>query len=72
MSKIIFSTKEITILQKNANRKRVSERPLHIQIPLKADLWMSICLHGFDVNIIRINRIEQSAYSRRKIITKMD
>ncbi|WP_448162812.1 HTH domain-containing protein [Bacillus mobilis] len=72
MSKIIFSTKEIKKLQNNLNVQRVSERAItytesfknrFIDEYLVGKLPRQIFIeNGFDVNVIGMKRIEQSAY----------
>ena len=76
MSKIIFSPQEIHILQKNPNVKRVSERAItytdafknpFIDEYLIGKLPRQILIkNSFDVDVIGINRIEQSAYRWKK------
>jgi putative transposase len=72
MSKITFSTKEIKALQKNPNVQRVSERSITYTDAFK-NRFMNEYLAGklprqiftendFDVDVIGIKRIEQSAY----------
>lgn len=81
MSKIIFSTKEIKKLQNNSNVQRVSERAItytesfknrFIDEYLAGKLPRQIFIeNGFDVNVIGMKRIEQSAYRWKKLMKKM-
>jgi len=80
MSKIIFSTKEIKKLQNNSNVQRVSERAITYTESFKSrfiDEYVAGKLprqifieNGFDVNVIGMKRIEQSAYRWKKIYEK--
>ncbi len=80
MSKIIFSPKEINILQKNPNVQRVSERAITYTDTFK-NIFMDEYLigklprqifieNGFDVDVIGMKRIEQSAYRWKKAYEK--
>ncbi|MBM7647075.1 transposase InsO family protein [Scopulibacillus daqui] len=76
MTKITFSTKEIKTLQRNPNVQRVSERAItytesfknrFIDEYLMGKLPRQIFIeNGFDVDIIGMKRIEQSAYRWKK------
>lgn len=76
MSKITFSTKEIITLQKNPNVQRVSERSITYTDAFKnkfMDEYLAGKLprqifdeNGFDVDVIGIKRIEQSAHRWKK------
>ncbi|WP_050613856.1 HTH domain-containing protein [Bacillus testis] len=78
MSKITFSSKEIKLLQKNPNVQRVSERAITYTDAFKnkfIDEYMAGKLprqifreNGFDVDLIGIKRIEQSAYRWKRNI----
>ncbi|MGW6610279.1 IS3 family transposase, partial [Peribacillus butanolivorans] len=80
MSKITFSTKEIKTLQKNLNVQRVSERAITYTDSFKnrfMDEYLAGKLprqifieNGFDVDVIGIKRIEQSAYRWKKAYEK--
>lgn len=80
MSKVIFSNKEIKTLQKNSNVQRVSERAITYTDSFKnrfMDEYLSGKLprqifieNGFDVDVIGIKRIEQSAYRWKKAYEK--
>ncbi|PFJ15407.1 transposase [Bacillus cereus] len=80
MSKIIFSTKEIKKLQNNSNVQRVSERAITYTESFKSrfiDEYLAGKLprqifieNGFDVNVIGMKRIEQSAYRWKKTYEK--
>jgi len=80
MSKITFSTKEIKVLQKNPNIQRVSERSITYTDSFKSrfmDEYMAGKLprqifeeNGFDVDVIGLKRIEQSAYRWKKAYDK--
>jgi transposase InsO family protein len=80
MSKITFSTKEIKTLQKNPNVQRVSERAITYTDSFKnrfMDEYLAGKLprqifieNGFDVDVIGIKRIEQSAYRWKKAYEK--
>ena len=80
MSKITFSTKEIKTLQKNPNVQRVSERAITYTDAFKnkfMDEYLAGKLprqifkeNGFDVDVIGIKRIEQSAYRWKKAYEK--
>jgi len=80
MSKITFSTKEINILQKNPNVQRVSEKSITYTDDLKnrfIDEYQAgksprqiFEENGFDVDIIGIKRIEQSAHRWKKAYEK--
>lgn len=88
MTKITFSTKEINILQKNPNVHRVSERSITYTDDFKnrfIDEYLTgrfprqiFTENGFDVDIIGIKRIEQSAsrwkraYEKNGLIGLMD
>ena len=76
MSKITFSSKEIKTLQKNPNVHRVSERSItytedfknrfidgHLAGKLPRQIFVE---NGFDVDVIGIKRIEQSAHRWKK------
>ncbi|MFJ3389405.1 HTH domain-containing protein [Lysinibacillus sp. NPDC086135] len=79
-SKITFSTNEIKILQKNPNVKRVSERAITYTDAFKnkfMDEYLSGKLprqifmeNNFDVDVIGMKRIEQSAYRWEKAYEK--
>ncbi|WP_255505060.1 HTH domain-containing protein [Lysinibacillus sphaericus] len=81
-SKITFSTKEIKILQKNPNVKRVSERAITYTDAFKnkfMDEYLSGKLprqifmeNNFDVDVIGMKRLEQSAYRWEKPMKRMD
>ena len=75
-SKITFSSKEIKTLQKNPNVHRVSERSItytedfknrfidgHLAGKLPRQIFVE---NGFDVDVIGIKRIEQSAHRWKK------
>ncbi|MDQ0215911.1 hypothetical protein J2S13_002331 [Oikeobacillus pervagus] len=78
MSKITFSTKDINILQKNPNIQRVSERSITYTDDFKnrfIDEYQTGKFprqifeeNGFNVEIIGIKRIEQSAYRWKKAV----
>lgn len=80
MSKITFSSKEIKVLQKNPNIQRVSERSITYTDSFKSrfmDEYLAGKLprqifeeNGFDVDILGIKRIEQSAYRWKKSYDK--
>lgn len=80
MSKITFSTKEIKTLQKNPNVQRVSERAITYTDAFKnrfMDEYLAGKLprkifteNGFDVDVIGMKRIEQSAYRWKKAYEK--
>ncbi|WP_066371437.1 IS3 family transposase [Neobacillus fumarioli] len=80
MSKITFSTKEINILQKNPNVQRVSEKSITYTDDFKnrfIDEYQAgksprqiFEENGFDVDIIGIKRIEQSAHRWKKAYEK--
>ena len=80
MSKITFSTKEIKTLQKNPNVQRVSERVITYTDSFKnrfmdeylvGKLPRQIFIeNGFDVDIIGMKRIEQSAHRWKKSYEK--
>jgi putative transposase len=80
MSKITFSTTEINTLQKNPNVQRVSERSITYTDDFRnrfIDEYLSGKLprqifaeNGFDVNVIGIKRIEQSACRWKKAYEK--
>lgn len=80
MSKIKFSTREIKILQKNPNVQRVSERAItytesfknrfldeHQSGKLPRQIFTE---NSFDVDLIGIKRVEQSAYRWKKAYKK--
>lgn len=80
MSKIIFSKIEINMLQQNPNVKRVSERGITYTTDFKnkfideyqagklpRQIFIDNC---FDVDVIGIKRIEQSAYRWKKAFDK--
>lgn len=80
MSKLIFSIKEINALKKNPNVQRVSERAITYTDSFK-DRFMDEYLagkfprqifteNGFDVDVIGMKRIEQSAYRWKKAYEK--
>lgn len=76
MSKITFTSREIKLLQKNPNVQRVSERSITYTDAFKnrfIDEYMTGKLPrqifmegGFDVDLIGMKRIEQSAYRWKK------
>ena len=76
MSKITFSTKEIKTLQKNSNIHCVSERAITYTDAFKnrfMDEYLAGKLprqifadNGFDVDVIGMKRIEQSAHRWKK------
>ncbi|MFS0883577.1 IS3 family transposase [Metabacillus niabensis] len=76
MSKITFTAKEIEALQKNPNVQRVSERSITYTDTFKnkfMDEYLAGKLprqifyeNGFDVDVIGIKRIEQSAHRWKK------
>lgn len=80
MSKITFSSKEIKLLQKNPNIQRVSDRAItytdafknkFIDEYLAGKLPRQIFIeNGFDVDLIGIKRIEQSAHRWKKAYEK--
>ncbi|MDQ0216868.1 transposase InsO family protein [Oikeobacillus pervagus] len=80
MSKITFSTKDINILQKNPNIQRVSERSITYTDDFKnrfIDEYQTGKFprqifeeNGFNMEIIGIKRIEQSAYRWKKAYEK--
>jgi transposase InsO family protein len=80
MSKITFSTREITALQNNLNVKRVSERAItytdtfknrFMDEYLRGKLPRQIFIeNGFDVDVLGMKRIEQSAYRWKKAYEK--
>lgn len=80
MSKITFSTEEINTLQKNPNVQRVSDRSITYTDDFKnrfMDEYLAGKLprqifveNGFDVDVIGIKRIEQSAYRWKKAYEK--
>ncbi|MFP3917129.1 IS3 family transposase [Lysinibacillus telephonicus] len=80
MSKIIFSLKEIKTLEKNPNVQRVSERAITYTDTFKntfLDEYLAGKLprqifeeNGFDVDVIGIKRIEQSAYRWKRAYEK--
>ncbi|MCO7177210.1 IS3 family transposase [Sporolactobacillus kofuensis] len=80
MSKIIFSTKEIKMLQNNPNVQSVSERAItytdafknrFIDEYLAGKLPKQIFIeNGFDMSIIGMKRIEQAAYRWKKAYDK--
>jgi len=80
MSKITFIPKEIKTLQKNPNVERVSERSITYTDAFKnkfMDEYLTGKLprqifeeNGFDVDVIGIKRIEQSAYRWNKAYEK--
>jgi len=80
MSKIIFSTKEVKMLQKNPNVQSVSERAITYTDSFKnrfMDEYLGGKLprkifieNGFDVDVIGMKRIEQSAYRWKKAYEK--
>ncbi|WP_138420940.1 IS3 family transposase [Aquibacillus sediminis] len=80
MSKITFSTREIKILQRNPNVQRVSERAItytdafknkfldeYLTGKMPRQIFME---NGFDVDVIGLKRIEQSAYRWKKAYEK--
>lgn len=80
MSKITFSTKEIKALQKNPNVQRVSDRAITYTDSFKSR-FMDEYLAGklprqiftendFDLEVIGIKRMEQSAYRWKKAYEK--
>lgn len=80
MSKIIFTKQEIKILQNNTNVARVSERAITYTDAFKhtfLDAYLAGKLprhifeeNGFDVEVIGMKRIEQSAYRWKKAYEK--
>ena len=80
MSKITFSNKEIKILQKNPNVQRISDLAITYTDDFKnkfMDEYLAGKLprqifeeNGFDMNILGIKRIEQSAYRWKKAYEK--
>jgi putative transposase len=80
MSKITFSTKEIKTLQKNSNVQHVSERAITYTDSFKnrfMDEYLAGKLprqifkeNGFDVEVIGMKRIEQSAHRWKKAYEK--
>ncbi|MFH7819150.1 IS3 family transposase [Neobacillus thermocopriae] len=80
MSKITFSSKEINMLQKNPNVQRVSERSITYTDDFKnrfIDEYQAGKFprqifeeNGFDVDVIGIKRIEQSAHGWKKAYEK--
>ncbi len=80
MSKITFSSKEINILRKNPNVQRVSERAITYTDNFKnkfIDEYQTGKFprqifeeNGFDVDVIGIKRIEQSAHRWKKTYEK--
>src|SRR3954454_21839351 len=80
MSKITFSTKEIKILQKNPNAQRVSSLAITYTDEFKnkfMDEYQAGKLprqifeeNGFDMDILGMKRIEQSAYRWKKAYEK--
>lgn len=80
MSKVIFSSKDINNLQANPNVKRVSELAITYEDDFKKK-FMEEYLggksprqifeeNGFDINILGIKRVEQSAYRWKKAYEK--
>lgn len=80
MSKITFSPKEINILQKNPNVQRVSQRAITYTDAFKNKFMDEYLIgklpreifieNGFDVDVIGMKRIEQSAYRWKKAYEK--
>ena len=80
MSKITFSTKEINTLQNNPNVQRVSEKAITYTDEFKnrfIDDYQAGKLprqifeeNDFDVDVIGIKRIEQSAFRWKKAYEK--
>ena len=80
MSKITFSTKEIKMLQKNPNVQRVSERAITYTDTFKnkfMDEYLAGKLprqifieNGFDVDVIRMTRVEKSTHRWKKAYEK--
>jgi putative transposase len=80
MSKITFSAKEIKILQQNPNVQRVSSLAITYTDDFKnkfMDAYLAGKLprqifeeNGFDINILGVKRIEQSAYRWKKAYEK--
>lgn len=80
MSKIIFTKQEIETLQNNTNVARVSERSITYTDAFKhtfLDAYLAGKLprhifeeSGFDVEVIGMKRIEQSAYRWKKAYEK--
>lgn len=80
MSKIIFTKQEIETLQNNTNVARVSERAITYTDAFKhkfLDAYLAGKLprhifeeNGFDVDVIGMKRIEQSAYRWKKAYEK--
>lgn len=80
MSKIIFSIKEIKTLQKNSNVQQVSERSITYTDSFKNTFMVEYLSgklprqifieYGFDVDVIGIKRIDQSAYRWKKVYEK--
>lgn len=80
MSKILFSSKEVQLLQKNPNVHQVSERTITYTDTFKSkfiDEYLTgktprqiFKEYGFDEEIIGIKRIEQAAFRWRKAYEK--
>ncbi|MFC0472217.1 IS3 family transposase [Halalkalibacter kiskunsagensis] len=80
MSKITFSNKEINTLQKNPNVQRVSKRSITYTDSFKNKFMDEYLVgklprqifieNGFDVDVIGMKRIEQSAYRWKKAYEK--
>lgn len=80
MSKITFSTKEIKIIQKNPNVQRVSSLAITFTDDFKNKFMNEYQEgklprrifeeNGFDINILGVKRIEQSAYRWKKAYEK--
>ncbi|ETI70542.1 IS3 family transposase [Neobacillus vireti] len=80
MSKITFTSREIKELQKNPNVQRVSERSITYSDSFKnrfMDEYLAGKLprqifteNGFDINVIGLKRIEQSAHRWKKAYEK--
>lgn len=80
MSKITFTTKEIKTLQKNPNVQRISERSITYTDTFKnkfMDEYLAGKLprqifseNGFDIEVIGLKRIEQSAHRWKKAYIK--
>lgn len=80
MSKITFSSKEIKLLQKNPNIQRVSEQSITYTDAFKNKFMDEYLIgklprqifieNGFDVDLIGIKRIEQSAHRWKKAYEK--
>ena len=65
MSKIIFNDKQIKVLAKNPNVSRVSDKSITYSEEFKNKFIVENS-NGFDIEIIGLKRIEQSAARWRK------